>query len=197
MACISSTDCYVCKVNATLINSVCSYANCNSPCLTCEGSQSTCTSCSNSMALYQLTCYSSCPSGTFKKNVGSASTCATISESATYIPITITGLIGILGIIALRVYSNKKIGNESRRSRLYSQEDKNRANYKINIVRTSAVLFSYLELIAAIVVIAKNSMYSIETVSAVIGVGIALHFLSNICFLVGYIRLVVKKRIEN
>jgi hypothetical protein len=149
------------------------------------------------MALYQSTCYSSCPSGTYKKNEGSGLICATVSESATYIPITIAGMIGLLGIVALRAYSNKKIGNESRRSRLYSQDDKKGANYKINILRTSAVLFAYLELIAAIVVIAKNSMYSIQTASTIIGVGLVAHLLSNICFIVGYIRLVVKKRIFN
>jgi hypothetical protein len=117
-------------------------------------------------------------------------------DSATYIPITITGIIGILGIIALRAYSNKKIGNESRRSKLYRQDDKD-TKYKINILRTSAVLFGYLELIAAIVVIAKNSMYTIQTATPILAAGLAGHFLSNIFFLVGYVRLVQKKRINN
>jgi hypothetical protein len=118
-------------------------------------------------------------------------------DSATYIPITIAGIIGILGIIALRAYSNKKIGNESRRSKLYRQDDKDTTKYKINILRTSVVLFGYLELIAAIVVIAKNSMYTIQTATPILAAGLAGHFLSNICFLVGYIRLVQKKRVNN
>lgn len=37
-ACISSTVCYVCKTNATLIGSECSFTTCTSLCLTCLGS---------------------------------------------------------------------------------------------------------------------------------------------------------------
>lgn len=115
----------------------------------------------------------------------------------TYIPITIAGLISILGIIALRAYSNKKIGNESRRGKLYRQDDKDNTKYKINILRTSAVLFAYLELIAAVVVIVKNSMYTIQTATPIVAAGLVGHFLTNISFLIGYVRLVYKKRIDN
>ena len=118
-------------------------------------------------------------------------------DSVTYIPITIAGLISILGIIALRAYSNKKIGNESRRGKLYRQDDKDNTKYKINILRTSAVLFAYLELIAAVVVIAKNSMYTIQTATPIVAAGLVGHFLTNISFLIGYVRLVYKKRIDN
>lgn len=118
-------------------------------------------------------------------------------DSVTYIPITIAGLISILGIIALRAYSNKKIGNESRRGKLYRQDDKDNTKYKINILRTSAVLFAYLELIAAVVVIVKNSMYTIQTATPIVAAGLVGHFLTNISFLIGYVRLVYKKRIDN
>jgi hypothetical protein len=35
IACLSSSNCYVCKTNATLIGTTCTFGSCNSPCLTC------------------------------------------------------------------------------------------------------------------------------------------------------------------
>lgn len=56
-ACLSSSVCYVCKTNATLLGSVCSFTSCNSPCSTCEGTQSTCTSCLSSYYFYKSSCF--------------------------------------------------------------------------------------------------------------------------------------------
>jgi hypothetical protein len=50
----------------------------------------------------------------------------------------------MLAILALRAYSNKKIGNESRRSRSYKNEEESQLNYKINMWRVGAVLYAYL-----------------------------------------------------
>lgn len=52
-ACLSDTVCYLCKTNATLINSECTFTSCTSPCATCLSTQSTCTSCSDPYNLYQ------------------------------------------------------------------------------------------------------------------------------------------------
>lgn len=71
-ACTSATNCYLCNTNATMISSVCYFTSCLGNCLTCEGTQSTCTSCSSGFSLYKQQCLSSCPSGTYQT---SSATC--------------------------------------------------------------------------------------------------------------------------
>lgn len=65
-ACLSSTSCYICKTNATMIESVCYFTTCLGNCLTCQGTQSACTSCSPGYSFYQQQCLQSCPSGTYQ-----------------------------------------------------------------------------------------------------------------------------------
>ena len=78
---------------------------------------------------------------------------------------------------------------------MYEGSD-DKLNYKINLLRVGAVLFTYLEIIACIVLAAKNSTYSISTGStAVIIVGLILHLLCNIAFIVGYCCIVQKNRV--
>lgn len=77
-ACISSTNCYVCKTNATMIGSTCDFTSCFSPCLTCSGVQSNCTACISSYSLYQFTCVGACPSGTYQSTSNGQSVCITI-----------------------------------------------------------------------------------------------------------------------
>lgn len=72
-------------------------------------------------------------------------------------PVSICGLVCVLLIIGLREYSNKKIGNQSRR--IYQSNKSKDVNYKINILRLSSIVFSYLEIIAAIVLLTKNHQY--------------------------------------
>lgn len=105
--CLSSTICYACKASAVMIGTECQFATCTSPCSTCLGSVTTCTSCISSKILYQSQCYDSCPDGTYLTK----GSCATFSESSTYIPVTITGVILTTIVIILRAYSSKKIGN--------------------------------------------------------------------------------------
>ena len=122
-------------------------------------------------------------------------TCAAINEVNAYIPVTIVGIIASLILVALRAYSSKKMGNESRRSKMYTGSE-DRLNYKINLLRVGAVLFTYLEIIACIVIAAKNSSYSISTGSTtVILIGLVMHILSNVAFAVGYCCIVQKNRV--
>lgn len=51
-SCLSYSLCYVCKSSAVLIDGVCEFTSCTSPCKTCLGSLTTCTSCVNSYYLY-------------------------------------------------------------------------------------------------------------------------------------------------
>ena len=83
--------------------------------------------------------------------------CSIISESVTYMPVSICGLVCVLLIIALRAYSNKKIGNQSRRILQYSSHKD--INYKLNILRLSSIVFSYLEIVAAVVLLFKNRQF--------------------------------------
>jgi hypothetical protein len=93
-------------------------------------------------------------------------------------------------IIILRAYSSKKIGNESRRKKAYVQNESD-VNYKINILRVASVLYTYLEIIAAIVLVFKNSMYSVGSEAMIIvALGLIGHLLSNVTFLIGYIKIV-------
>ena len=103
--------------------------------------------------------------------------------------------------MALRVYSSKKIGNESRRSRIYTGADilegGRGINYKINVMRVGAVLFGYLELIAATVLVGQNSSYSIgEGSMIIVGAGLLLHVLTNVTFMAGYCCIVYRNRDE-
>ena len=74
-SCLSDAVCYVCKTNATLINSACEFTSCFSPCLTCLGNQSTCASCIDASSLYQSACYAECPSGTYKTTTNGQNIC--------------------------------------------------------------------------------------------------------------------------
>ena len=81
-----------------------------------------------------------------------------------YVPLTITSTVMFLIVIAIRIYSNRKIGNASasnKRQRKYSLtssqmlrgtmvsiegfpiEENASINYKVNLVRTMAVFMSY------------------------------------------------------
>jgi hypothetical protein len=100
-------------------------------------------------------------------------------------------------LVLLRVYSSKKIGNDSRRMKNYEQEGTD-VNYKINLLRVASVLFSYLELAAALVVVMKDSTYAVGGSSVVaVALGLVFHFLCNIAFLIAYIRMVHLKKVEN
>ena len=106
-ACLSETVCYHCATNATLINSECTFTSCFDNCATCLTTQSTCTSCSDSYHLYQSQCVQECPSGYYPHN----NRCKEVDESPLYLPVSIVGVVAVLGVLALRAYSSKKIGN--------------------------------------------------------------------------------------
>lgn len=143
--------------------------------------------------LYKDECLSSCPTGTYQ----SGSECIAVSESSTYVPVTITGMVCFGLLVLLRVYSSKKIGNESRRRKSYEQEEA-QVNYKINLLRVASVMFSWLELAAAIVVLLKNGVYSVGgNAMLAIAIGLVLHFLANMVFLVAYLRMACPKKVEN
>ena len=94
----------------------------------------------------------------------------------------------------LRIYSSKKVGNESRRGKNYSEST---VNYKINLLRVSSVLFTYLEIIAVIVIIAKNDGYHLDASSSiVIAIGLIMHFGCNFVFGIGYLCVVHKNRVR-
>lgn len=125
------------------------------------------------------------------------SDCSAVSESSTYVPVTITGVVCFGLLVLLRVYSSKKIGNESRRRKSYEQEE-TQINYKINLLRVASVLFSWLELAAAIVVLLKDGVYSVggNAVLAIV-IGLVCHLIANMTFLVAYLRMVGQKRVDN
>lgn len=52
-SCLSYSVCYVCKSTAVLINGVCDFSSCTSPCKTCFGSLTTCISCVDKYYLYK------------------------------------------------------------------------------------------------------------------------------------------------
>lgn len=175
-----------------MIGTECQFSSCTSPCSTCLGSLTTCTSCISPKILYQSQCYDSCPAGTYLTK----GSCAVFSESSTYIPVTITGVILTTIIIILRAYSSKKIGNESRRRRSYTQEGD--VNYKINILRVASVIFGYLEIVAAIVLVLKNGMYGVGSEAmAAVAVGLVFHLFANVAFGVGFVKIVGMRRVSN
>lgn len=104
----------------------------------------------------------------------------------------------MLAIFALRVYSNKRIGNDSRRSRNYTVDDDGSINFKINVWRVGAVMFGYLEIIAAIVLLLKNMQYGLSVSGAsIVTIGLIVHLLTNIAFIIGYYCIVSRNKISN
>lgn len=101
-------------------------------------------------------------------------------------------------VFLIRRFANSKIGNVSRRSLSYSQGTNRTVNYNINVIRLSFVIFAYLELLAALVILIKSSTYSLPSaVTTAVAVGLIIHFASNIAFLVGFFRIIYKNRVEN
>lgn len=101
-------------------------------------------------------------------------------------------------LFGLRAYASKKIGNYSRRSRLYKNDDPENINYKLNCWRMGSIVYTFLEIIGALLIALKNSSYSLSTSSTMIaGLGLILHLLANITFLVGFCVIVLKKKVQN
>lgn len=177
-----------------LLGKTCEFSSCTAPCSTCSGTLTTCTSCSSGKYLYLSQCYDSCPSGTYEMN----GACSTVNESASFFPVSITGLVCLIIVFLIRRFANSKIGNASRRSLSYSQGTNRQVNYNINVIRLSFVIFAYLELVATLVVLLKSSTYSLPA-SAVtpIAIGLVVHLVSNIAFLVGFLRIIYKNRVGN
>ena len=66
------------------------------------------------------------------------------------------------------------------------------------MIRLSFVIFAYLELVAALVILLKSSTYSLpESAVTAIAVGLVVHLLTNIGFLIGFLRIIYKNRVEN
>jgi hypothetical protein len=62
----------------------------------------------------------------------------------------------------------------------------------------ASVLFSWLELAAALVVLLKDSTYSVGGSAVLaIAVGLVFHFLANMVFLVAYLRMACPKKVDN
>ena len=101
----------------------------------------------------------------------------------------------MLLLLGLRVYASKKVGNERRGN---SYKEGSEVNYKVNVVRVSAVVFGYLEIVAAVVLVAKNAVYGVGSASlGVVLFGVVLHIVSNVVFIVAYCCLVNKHRVNN
>jgi hypothetical protein len=101
-------------------------------------------------------------------------------------------------VFLIRKFANSKIGNASRRSLSYSQGGSRQVNYNINVIRLSFVIFAYLELVAALVVLIKSSTYSLPSAATTaVAVGLVVHFASNIAFAVGFFRIIYKSRVGN
>lgn len=131
------------------MGTVCEFTTCASPCKTCQGSASSCRSCVSGFNLYLTSCVEMCPSGTYSLN----QSCVAINESITYFPITICSIFIFLIAVAMRIYSNRKIGNVSRsvRRNSFSSEigasvniQEPTINYKLNVIRLMAVFMAYL-----------------------------------------------------
>jgi hypothetical protein len=61
-----------------------------------------------------------------------------------------------------------------------------------------SVLFSYLELAAALVLLLKNAYYSVGSPALLaVVIGLIVHLLANVTFLVAYCRMVCLKRVQN
>ena len=108
------------------------------------------------------------------------------------------GIVGIIVLIALRIYSGRKLEDELRRSRQPGEEEVSSYAFRINVIRVASVLFVYLELVTAIILVAKNLSYGLSASSTyVVLFGIVLHIGCNMAFLVGYCCIISKKRIAN
>lgn len=71
-------------------------------------------------------------------------------------------------------------------------------NYKINILRVASVIFAYLEIVAAIVLVLKNGMYGVGSEAmAAVAVGLVFHLLANVAFGVGFVKIVGMRRVSN
>lgn len=71
-------------------------------------------------------------------------------------------------------------------------------NYKINILRVAFVIFAYLEIVAAIVLVLKNGEYGVGSEAmAAVAVGLVSHLLVNVVFGVGFLRIVGMRRVSN
>ena len=74
--CSSSTVCSSCVIGFYLSGSQC--LSCNPSCLTCNGGlANNCLSCNSPNLFYQTTCFSTCPSGSFKDTSTTCMTCNT------------------------------------------------------------------------------------------------------------------------
>ena len=150
-------------------------------------------------SFYESSCVSSCPSGTYVSNSGNDnSICLPISEPVLYVPLTIVGAIVMIILFGLRAYASKKIGNFSKRSRFYKNEESENINYKLNCWRMGSVVYTYLEIIGALVLAMKNSSYALAISSTMIaGLGLIFHLLANIAFVICFCLIVLKKKVEN
>ena len=61
-----------------------------------------------------------------------------------------------------------------------------------------SVVYTYLEIIGALVLAMKNSSYALDISSTMIaGLGLIFHLLANIAFVIGFCLIVLKKKVEN
>ena len=62
----------------------------------------------------------------------------------------------------------------------------------------ASVIFAYLEIVAAIVLVLKNGIYGVGSEAmAAVAVGLVCHLLGNIAFGIGYVRIVGMRRVSN
>ena len=102
----------------------------------------------------------------------------------------------MLALLALRAYSSKKIGSDVKRSKDYRQDSS--TLYKINLWRVAAVIYTFLEIIAAIVLAYKNGSYNVSSsASPAAIVGLFFHLILNVVFIVGYCVISRKARVAN
>lgn len=70
--------------------------------------------------------------------------------------------------------------------------------YKINLWRVVAVLYAFLEIIAAIVMAYKNSSYNVSSPASPAAItGLIFHLILNIIFIIGYCLISRKARVAN
>lgn len=79
-----------------------------------------CQSCISSYKLYNSGCYSSCPAGSYSKSNNGVDSCKDIGDPVSIVPVTFTSIAAFIIVLLIRVYSNKKIGNQSKSKRRYS-----------------------------------------------------------------------------
>lgn len=60
------------------------------------------------------------------------------------------------------------------------------------------MIFAYLEIVAAIVLVFKNGMYGVGSEAmAAVAVGLVFHLLANVAFGVGFVKIVGMRRVSN